>query len=109
MSPEQCPKCKGSNIVLKNWKGYKRSKPSSSSLNPFDSRSSIEKNFSSGFEKAITFAGLLPEEVFEIITQVEALETGSKYKLPEMVFTDKAYGRGFTEGLISLIDESKPH
>jgi hypothetical protein len=94
--------------VLKNWKGYKRSKPSTSSIDPYDSRSSIEKNFNSGFEKAITFAGLPPEMVFEIITQVEAQDTGSKYELPEIVFTDKAYRRGFTEGIISLIDDSKP-
>ena len=108
VNPEQCPRCDSSNIVLRDWKGCKRAKPSSSSIDPFDSRSSIEKNFSDGFEKAITFAGLPPDEVFEIITQVEAQKTGSKYELPVMVFTDKAYRRGFTEGLISMIDESKP-
>jgi hypothetical protein len=38
---------------------------------------------------------LPPEVVFGIITLVEAQDTGSKYELQEMVFTDKAYRKGF--------------
>ena len=108
VKPESCPRCGGSNIVLRDWKGYKRAKPSSSSIDPFDSRSSIGINFKAGFEKALTYTGLPAEDVFEIITLVEAQETESKHELPEKLFKDKSYRNGFTEGLISLIDDSNP-
>jgi hypothetical protein len=103
-NPNSCPKCQGSNIVLRDWKGYKKANPSASSIDPYDSRSFHKINFNLGLEKARTFAGFTPEEIFDVITQVEAQEPSSKYDIPEKVFTDKSYQYGFKEGLIYLID-----
>jgi len=108
VSPESCPRCQGTNIVLRDWKGYKRSKPSASSIDPYDSRASAIKIYDSGYEMALTFSVLSFEDVFELLNLVEAQKTDPRYDIPEKVYGDASYRRGFSDGLVSLLDDSKP-
>lgn len=108
VSPELCPRCRGSNIVLKNWKGYKRSKPSASSVDPYDPRARAIKKFDAGYENALCFSILSFDEIFDLLVLVQAQERTPKHDVPENVYTEESYRRGFSDGLISLLDDSKP-
>lgn len=65
---------------------------------------SLGKHVQAGFDKARVYSELPHETLLDMIELLDVEKKDSVYNIPEKVFTNSAYRRGFQEGLYSLLE-----